>query len=56
MVDPAILDKQHALGVAGRGRAVGNHNNGLPILVHLVKEAQNFLTGIGIQRTGGLIG
>ena len=44
------------MGIAGSHRTVGNHQNGLPLGIDLIKNRQDLLAGIGIKGAGRLIG
>lgn len=56
MENLTISDKQHAAGIAGRTDRVGDHNDGLAILIEPVKEFQQFLRTFGVQGPGRFIG
>lgn len=56
VVNPPVFDEEGPLGVASGGSTVGHHNNSLLSLVDEVKEGENLITGIGIQRPGWLVG
>ena len=52
----AVLDEQHARGVAGRLDRVRDHEDGLTTAVDLLKQAQQLIRRTRIERTGRLIG
>ena len=52
----AVPDEQDPLGVAGGLGGVGDHEDGLALGVHLVKEAQEAVRGLAVQGPGGLVG
>ena len=56
MEDLAVLDEEHAGGVARRAHGVGDHEQRLPAPVDLVKEREQLLGGAGIERAGRLVG
>ena len=53
----AVLDKQHAAGVAGGEGVVGDHHDGGAHLgVHHLHDLQHHRGGTGIEGAGGLVG
>ena len=52
----AVLDEEHAPGMAGRLDGVGHHQDGLPVGVDLMEQAQQLVRRAGIQRAGRLVG
>ena len=55
--DVAVGQEQDPVGVAGGGRVVGDHDDGLAeFLDRLAQEAEQLGAGRGVERTGRLVG
>lgn len=52
----AVLDEQHARGVAGRLDRVRDHEDGLTAAVDILKQAQQLIRRARIERAGRLVG
>ena len=55
MEDLAVLDEQHARGVAGRLDRVRDHEDGLAAAVDLLEQAQQLIRRARIERAGRLV-
>ena len=55
MEDHAVPNEQHPARVGGGVRGVGDHQDGLPVPVHLGEDLQQLRGRPGIQRAGGLV-
>src|SRR5580658_195943 len=56
VLDFAIADADHPMGTRGDIRLVGDEQDGVALFVELGKESHDFLTGLGIEVAGGLVG
>ena len=54
--DTAVFDEEHSASPAGGLDAVGHHEDGLAVGVHLGEDAQQPVGGLGVQRSRGLVG
>src|SRR5262249_9559006 len=54
--DEAVHDAHHALALLGHARVVGDDDDGLPLLVHLVEDADDVQPGLGVEVARGLVG
>src|SRR5262249_17878790 len=57
VLDQAVLDPDHALGMAGDVSVVGHNDNSNPFLsVELLEQRQDFFRGTRIEGSGRLVG
>ena len=55
--EPPVGQQQDAVGVRGGHRVMGDHHDGVPVLVdELAQEAEDAAPGAGVERSSWLVG
>jgi hypothetical protein len=56
LVNEAVVEVDDPLAAVGDGGIVGDEDDGAAGVDQLVKELEDLLAGLGIERAGGLVG
>ena len=51
----SVADEKHPLRVACGAGGMGHHQDGLPLTVHLIKQPEQAIGGLAVERAGWLI-